>query len=179
MRRTTCLTVLLVLAATMIACRQSTAPSQQHAYNPAPAPTQTPASPYQLDTATIDSSISANVGDPVKVRETLASLQQAVRRHDAAGVSTLVSYPITINPQKPDALIIHTPKSFVDRYDQIITPHLAEVIEKQKYKDLFVNYQGAMLGDGEVWIAGICRDKTCSQTDIRIRTIQNTSGKPK
>jgi hypothetical protein len=164
----------------MIACRQSTAPSQQHADNPAPAPAQAPTSPHQPDTAAaIDQSVSTNIGDPAKVRETLATLQQAVGKHDTAAVAALVSYPISINPHKPNALIIHTPKSFVDRYNQIITPHIAEIIEKQKYEDLFVNYQGAMLGSGEVWIAGICRDKTCSQTDIRIRTIQNTADKSK
>ena len=177
MRRAACLVVMLVLTATMLACKKSTTPPRQHADNPAP--TQVSPSPHQPDTSAIDSAISANVGDPTRVRETLATLQDAVRKHDAAAVAALVSYPITINPHKPNALIIRTPATFVARYDQIITPHIAEVIEKQKYEDLFVNYQGAMLGDGEVWVAGICRDKTCSQIDIRIRTIQNTSGKPK
>jgi len=182
MRRITCLSVLLVLATTMLACRQSTAPPQRtadrSADSPVPAPTKAPVS-SQPNTAAIDSSVSANVGDPAKVQEILTALQDAVQKHDAAAVAAIVSYPITINPHKPNAVIIRTPKSFVDRYDQIITPHIADVIENQKYEALFVNDQGAMFGDGEVWIAGICRDKTCQQTDIRIRTIQNTTGNPK
>ena len=182
MRSTTCLAGLLVLAAATFGCRQSTTPPERPANPPAAASTQPAAASPQPNSAAvdqIDQSISTNVGDPAKVREILATLQQSVQKHDSAAVAAIVSYPITINPHKPNALIIRTPKVFIERYDQIITPHIADVIENQKYEALFVNDQGAMLGDGEVWIAGICRDKTCSQTDIRIRTVQNTTGNPK
>jgi hypothetical protein len=178
MRRTTYLAGMLLAASTMLACRQPTASQQNPPADPVPAAVQTEAAPQQPDTA-IDQSVSANVGDPAKLRETLSTLQEAVRKHDAAAVAALVNYPITINPHTPTTVIIRTPATFVARYDQIITPHVADVIEQQKYADLFVNYQGAMLGNGELWIAGICRDKTCTQTDIKIKTIQNTSGKPK
>ncbi len=106
----------------------------------------------------------------------MTTLQQAVQKHDAATVAALVSYPIDINPHTKKTLHIRTPETFIAQYDSIVTPHLADVIAKQKYSDLFVNYQGAMFGSGELWIAGICHDKTCSQTDIKIRTIQNTDG---
>lgn len=181
MRSTTCLASLLILASITLtlACRQSTAPPEKPATPPAAAPTPSAATSPQPRGAAIDPSIAANVGDPAKVREILSTLQQAVQKHDAAAVAAIVSYPITINPRKPNAILIRTPKAFVDHYDQIITPRIAEIVEKQKYEDLFVNDQGAMLGDGEVWISGICRDTTCKQTDIKIRTIQNTTGKPK
>jgi hypothetical protein len=123
--------------------------------------------------ADIDKSVAANLGDPAKFRQVMTSLQQAVAKHDASAVAALVSYPITINPRTKKALRIRTPKAFVASYDKIITPHIADVIQKQKYEDLFVNYQGAMFGSGEIWIAGICKDKQCKQSDIRIRTIQN------
>jgi hypothetical protein len=177
MRKTTCFAGLLVLSASIFGCRQSPPPLSKPIEKPAAAPA--PVKTHQGDTAAIDSSISANVGAPAKVREVITALQDAVRQHNAEAVAALVSYPITINPQKPDALIIRDPKSFIDHYNQIITSHIADIIENQKYEALFVNYQGAMLGNGEIWISGICRDKTCNQTDIKIRTIQNTSGKPK
>jgi hypothetical protein len=179
MRSTTCLASLLVLASTTFGCRQSGAPSEKPAIPPAAASTQPAAAPPQPDTSAIDSSISTNVGDPARVREILVTLQRSVQKHDAAAVAALVSYPITINPHTANTIRIRTEEAFVDHYDQIITPHVTDVIEKQRYEDLFVNDQGAMLGDGEVWIAGICKDKACNQTDIKIRTIQNTSGKPK
>jgi hypothetical protein len=127
----------------------------------------------------VDKAIENSVGDPAKFQTAMTSLQQAVANHDAAAVAALVSYPITINPRTNKAMRVRTPQAFVASYDKIITPHIADVIEKQKYEHLFVNYQGAMFGTGEVWIAGIRKDKECKLSDIKIRTIQNTAGKSK
>lgn len=127
----------------------------------------------------IDKAIETNIGDPVKVHETFTQLQQAVAKHDAAAVAALVSYPITINPRTNKAMRIRTPEAFAASYDKIVTPHIAKVVEDQKYEQLFVNYQGAMFGSGEIWLTGICKDKQCKQTEIRVKTIQNTSGKSK
>jgi hypothetical protein len=127
----------------------------------------------------IDKAIETNIGDPVKVHETFTQLQQAVAKHDAAAVAALVNYPITINPRTNKAMRVRTPQAFIAGYDKIITPHICKVVEDQKYEQLFVNYQGAMFGSGEVWIAGICKDKACKQSDIKVKTIQNAAGKAK
>ena len=129
--------------------------------------------------ADIDKAIETNLGDTVKFHDVFTQIQQAVAKHDAAAVAAMVSYPITINPHTNKAMRVRTPQAFVASYDKIITPHIAKIIEDQKYEQLFVNYQGAMFGSGEVWLAGICKDKECKQTDIRIKTIQNTTGKTK
>jgi hypothetical protein len=176
MRRNKHLTSLALLPALFIAgCSKPTAaPKPQEipaATSPAPAP-QAPAPTISGN----DQPIATNVGDPARFREVMASLQQSVQKHDASAVAALISYPIDINPHTKKVLHIRTPEAFAAQYDSIITPHIAEVIAKQKYDDLFVNYQGAMLGTGEVWIAGVCKDKACKQTEIKIRTIQNTDG---
>ncbi len=100
-------------------------------------------------------------------------LQQAVAKHDAAAVAALVHYPIKVNPGKKP-FTVKNEKAFIKDYDRIITPDIAAVIFKQKYENLFVNSQGAMIGDGEVWITGFCRDKSCKHSDIKIGTIQDT-----
>lgn len=125
----------------------------------------------------IDRSIASNIGDPAAFHKVFTALQQAVARHDAASVASLVSYPLAVDPHTSRAQTVRTPKDFVERYDRIMTPHIAEVITKQKYEDLFVNYQGAMFGQGEVWISGICQDNACKTIDIRVKTIQSTTGK--
>ena len=127
--------------------------------------------------ADIDKAIETNIGDPVRFHDVFTELQQAVAKHDAAVVAAMVSYPITINPHTNKAMRVRTPQAFVASYDKIITPHIAKVVEDQEYEQLFVNYQGAMFGSGELWLTGICKDKQCKQTDIRIKTIQNTAGK--
>jgi hypothetical protein len=121
----------------------------------------------------LDKSIDLSVGDHVKVQQLLTTLQQAVAKHDAATVATLVHYPIKVNPGKRP-FTVKNEKAFIKDYDRIITSDIQAAIFKQKYENLFVNSQGAMIGDGEVWITGFCRDKSCRQSDIKIGTIQDT-----
>jgi hypothetical protein len=120
-----------------------------------------------------DKSIDLSVGDHTKVHQILTDLQQAVAKHNPAAVAELIHYPIKVNPGKKP-FTIKTEKEFIKDYDRIITPDIQDAILKQKYDTLFVNSEGAMIGDGEVWISGFCRDKSCRQSDIKIGTIQDT-----
>jgi hypothetical protein len=127
----------------------------------------------QTTPSALDKSIDLSVGDHVKVHTILTTLQQAVAKHDAPAVAALVHYPIKVNPGKRP-FTVKSEKDFIKDYDRIITPDISAAIFKQKYENLFVNSQGAMIGDGEVWITGFCRDKSCKQSDIKIGTIQDT-----
>jgi hypothetical protein len=121
----------------------------------------------------LDKSIDLSVGSHVKVERLLTDLQAAVAKHNTAAVAALVHYPIKVNPGK-HPITIKSPKAFIKDYDGIITHDVSDVILKQKYEALFVNSQGVMLGDGEVWITGFCLDKNCKNSDIKIGTIQDT-----
>ncbi len=128
----------------------------------------------QTSAAALDKSIDQTVGDHVKVHQLLTDLQRSVASHNAPGVAELVHYPIKVNPGK-HPFTVKDQKAFVKDYDRIITPDISDVILKQKYETLFVNSQGAMLGEGEVWITGNCLDKNCKKSDIKIGTIQDTT----
>jgi hypothetical protein len=128
----------------------------------------------QTSTADLDKSIDQTVGNHVKVHQVLTNLQRSVASHNAAGVAVLVHYPIKVNPGK-HTFTVKNQKAFIKDYDRIITPDISDAILKQKYETLFVNSQGAMIGDGEVWITGICLDKNCTKSDIKIGTIQDTN----
>ena len=127
----------------------------------------------QNNLADLNKSIDLSVGDHVKVQQLLTNLQQSVASHNAAAVAALVHYPIKVNPGKKP-FTVKNEKAFIKDYDGIITHDIQDAILKQKYENLFVNSQGAMIGDGEVWITGFCRDKSCKQSDIKIGTIQDT-----
>ena len=122
----------------------------------------------------LDKSIDLSVGSHVKVERLLTDLQASVAKHDTAAVANLVHYPIKVNPGK-HPFTVKNQKEFIKDYDRIITPDISDVILKQKYETLFVNTQGAMLGEGEVWITGDCLDKACTKSDIKIGTIQDTA----
>ncbi|MGG0795977.1 hypothetical protein ABE137_18545 [Brevibacillus laterosporus] len=44
---------------------------------------------------------------------------------------------------------------FINPYDKIMTLPVTKSIRGQKEKDLFINDQGIMIGDGEAWISKI------------------------
>lgn len=134
-----------------------------------------PIAPARADDGTTDATIQNVLGDAAVYRKVILAFQSAVKAGDAAGVAALVNYPITVSINGKKQRIAN-PRDFTANYDAIITPAIAAAVEKQRYKDLFVNSQGVMFGDGEVWINGICRDKACNTFDARIITIQAGPG---
>jgi len=108
------------------------------------------------------------------VREFLATLQDAVKRNDAAAVAALVEYPVRIN-RRQGRSHIGNPRAFASRYYEIFDHRVRSIVLRQRFEDLFSNSRGIMLGAGEVWFSGIC-DATsaygaCDNPRIRIIAI--------
>ena len=61
------------------------------------------------------------------------------------------------------------------KYDSIMTPAIAAAVQDEPYDDMMVNAKGVMLGRGEVWISGVCRDRACNRADVRVITIQRVT----
>jgi hypothetical protein len=134
-----------------------------------------PASVAATDTAgdkATDDAIDSNLGDHTRYRDVIDRFQKAVADKDAKAVAALIQYPFgaTIDGKTK---VIKDSAGFVANYGKIVTPPIADVIVKQKYADLFVNYKGVMFGSGEVWINGICKDNACKAFDVKVVTIQS------
>jgi hypothetical protein len=123
----------------------------------------------------VSAAIEMNFGDAQYFEMAFVSIQGAVAERDAAYLASWVAYPITINPGGGDAFVVETPEDFVARYDDIVTDEIYQAVTGQAYENLFVNSEGVMFGDGQLWIAGICQDDACSGFDIKIITIQSTA----
>lgn len=119
----------------------------------------------------IDNSL---VGNHLQYRATFDQLQQGVRGNDPAKVAATVRYPIKVTI-KGKRTTIKSAGVFIRRYADIISPDIASVIKSQKYADVMLNNQGMMLGNGEIWINGICRNQACSKVDVKVITIQHTT----
>ncbi len=119
----------------------------------------------------MDQAVEQRLGDHAKYRQVVTDFQKAVRAHDAAAAAALVSYPIdvTIGGKKTR---IADAKAFAMQYDAIVTPAIAAAVQNEKYDDMMVNDQGIMLGQGEVWVNGICQDTACKTADVKVVTIQ-------
>lgn len=85
-----------------------------------------------------------------KSRAFLTELQNAVKAEDKAKVAAMIAYPL---------LVIHGDRKtrikskaeFLSQYATIFDAHVRQAIAQQSAKCLFGNYQGAMIGNGEVW----------------------------
>lgn len=119
----------------------------------------------------VNQSIDTLLGDHAAYRDVFDRLQRGVAAADKAGVAALVSYPLEVRVDGKSRRI-RNPQEFIASWDGIFTRDLIRVISSQKFGNVFVNWQGVMLGDGQVWINGICRDKDCSTSDVRVVTIQ-------
>jgi len=123
---------------------------------------------------TTSESIQSLLGDSAQYRSAIMVFQEAVRAHDVDGVAALVSYPITVRIGGRKRTI-RTPQTFIAKYDSILTPAIAAAVRDEPYGDMMVNAKGVMLGRGEVWISGVCREKACKTADVRVITIQGVT----
>lgn len=125
--------------------------------------------------AEVDSAIEADLGDPSVYHEAFDAIREAVANDDETGFAEWVSYPINVTTVAGKALTIDDADQFVTEYETIITGDIKAAILAQKWEELFVNAQGVMYGDGQVWLNGICTDESCAEFDVKIITIQSTA----
>ncbi len=85
-----------------------------------------------------------------KSRTFLAELQAAVNQGAKTNVAGMISYPLLVIHGSSKTRV-RTEAQFLSRYDSIFDAHVRQAIAQQSAKCLFGNYQGTMIGDGEVW----------------------------
>jgi hypothetical protein len=115
----------------------------------------------------VDARMDALFGAHEPYRAFFDRLQHAVAAGDKKAVADMVSYPVAVHRAGKETTL-RTKRDFIAQYQSIFTPQLVDVVARQKYATLFVRDQGAMIGDGEIWFSGVCRDNACTQSDVKI-----------
>ncbi|PYB77377.1 hypothetical protein [Rhizobium wuzhouense] len=126
----------------------------------------------QASEAETDRQIENLLGDPADYKELFYAFQSAVAEGKAEIAVSLVSYPITISIGGEDATF-ETEEQLLASYNDVFTDKIVTIIRNQDYGQAFVNSEGLMFGDGEVWISGVCEDSACSSSLPRVITIQS------
>ncbi len=104
-------------------------------------------------------------------RRFLLSLQSAVRANDKRAVASLAALPLRVNFEG-GARTYSDRKSIERDFDRIFTPRVKQAILSQRSGRLFTNYQGAMIGDGQVWFDQTCPNDSCSPAGpVRIKAV--------
>ncbi|MGM1022886.1 MAG: hypothetical protein ACQEXV_20835 [Bacillota bacterium] len=115
----------------------------------------------------------AGIQDPKAFLNTFKALQKAVADNDKEKVANYIFYPLLVNDSEK-ALTIPNKKEFIAQYDQIFTDAIREALVNQKTDDLFVNYQGVMVGSGELWLRRATNNpKLFGVFSVNLETVAN------
>jgi hypothetical protein len=122
--------------------------------------------------ADVNARIDRVLGNHARYQTTIDAFQQSVAAGQKEDVAAFVRYPIRVSVNGKTATI-NSADAFIKSYDAIMTPGIVGAIKAQKYEDLFVNSQGVMFGNGQVWLDGICLDRKCRQSVVMVVTLQD------
>lgn len=118
---------------------------------PAPQPVVNPQTDeiHAQDTAFEDGSIPTSWGnagfdDPAGFKEFLLSFKDWVKKDQVDSITAYIRFPLK-NYKTPDA--------FKKAYPKVFDESLKKVVETQRLDRISRNYQGAMLGNGEIWFS--------------------------
>jgi hypothetical protein len=120
----------------------------------------------------VNQRIDTVLGDHQIYREAFDAIQEAVEKDDAEPLSAYVFYPITVRFEN-EGLELESAEDLIANYETVMTDEIRSAILDQEWADLFVNSEGLMFGDGQVWLNGICEDDTCEIVDVQIVAIQS------
>lgn len=128
-------------------------------------------SPGRADEASVDQQIETLLGDAPDYKELFYAFKVALEEGKSDIVVSLVNYPLTVTIDGEDATY-GSEQELLDAYDSVFTEAIIEAVSAQDYGTLFVNSEGVMIGNGEVWITGICEDSACTSAPPRVSVIQ-------
>jgi len=130
--------------------------------------TPAPAAAAAADEGDARARIDSVLGDAAQYEKVFNAFKTAVVGGDRAAVVEEVRFPLNIAGGKK----ITGPGEFQRNYEKIITPAVVKAMSGQEFSKVFVNQQGVMIGDGQVWLTGECLDKACARTEVKVGTIQ-------
>ena len=130
--------------------------------------TPAPAAAAAADEGDARARIDSVLGDAAQYEKVFNAFKTAVVGGDRAAVVEEVRFPLNIAGGRK----ITGPGEFQRNYEKIITPAVVKAMSGQEFSKVFVNQQGVMIGDGQVWLTGECLDKACARTEVKVGTIQ-------
>ncbi len=100
----------------------------------------------------------------------LASLQKNLKDNAINAIAAEVNYPLRMNGNGSTTMIKNN-KDFVKNFTTIFTDNVRNAVLQQDPNKLFANYQGVMIGNGQVWIANYAKPNYNAK--ILIKTVNN------
>ena len=71
--------------------------------------------------------------------------------------------------------VVRSRAELLRRYREVFNENVIRAVKAQEPDTLFANWQGVMLGDGQIWFSGVCagkdRDTACADKTIKVITV--------
>lgn len=84
-------------------------------------------------------------------------MRKAVLGNDVKWLSEAMSYPIVLKSGESRYTLQNT-NDFALHASVILTPHLKSTVQNQSPDTLFKNWQGVMVGKGEIWFSEVAEN---------------------
>ncbi|MEO1191036.1 MAG: lysozyme inhibitor LprI family protein [Pseudomonadota bacterium] len=124
------------------------------------------------DQTALDSRLSqAGIESPDAVRAFLEHLKKITASNDRETFAGLVRYPFHLYDAGKVTASYADAAAFLKDYERIVTKSVLDAIAEAHYADLFVNYQGVMLGSGQVWFDGYGPSDQTGGSPLMIKSI--------
>ena len=87
---------------------------------------------------------SAGFTDPIGFIKFIQQMQVWIAENNKEAIASSINYPLD-NPK------IKNKTEFLKNYDIYINNNVKKALREQDLQNIFRNYQGAMIGNGQVW----------------------------
>lgn len=112
---------------------------------------------YDIDTAlselkekNIDYTVSGYSNEEVLL--SYFKIRDYIKNENKEKLSEMIIYPLTYFPNGTDQLRkIYIKEDFVEHYGEFVTENLKDICEASSFDQLFSNWRGNMIGDGQIW----------------------------
>lgn len=106
----------------------------------------------------------AGINDSIEFEKTFDTIKELVAKGDKERVSEYILYPLNVyaSGDKP-TLKIENKEEFIKNYDKSFNEQVKNALANQKVEETFVNYQGVMVKNGEIWFGAISANNSSPQ----------------
>jgi len=122
----------------------------------------------------IEQRLDALFGEHERYLAFFQELKDALIRDDRKKVAALVHYPLNVFAGRR-RMAVRSPAELLKRYHEVFNENVVRAIKTQEPDTLFANWQGVMVGDGQIWFAGVCggkdRGAPCADRTIKVITV--------
>ena len=131
------------------------------------------ASPVLAQTADdVNAQIDTVLGPHEIYQTAVETIQKALTEGNIDAVAGYSPFgePIKVNGED---VVIADEADLNDKFETLFNDKVINAVTGQDYGSLFVNQDGIMFGDGELWLTGVCLDDTCADVFVNISAINN------